>query len=355
MDQTRQGSARETASHASRPRAESRPGPRPSYGRVRRDLSSSFTRRVLDTDRARSNPSSPNYAKFWTPEEVTEAFKPSDESVEAVHTWLVDAGIAKSSITHTANKAWLAFFATASQAEQLLHTEYYEHQDTVTGGILPACDQYHLPKHIQKHVDYVTPGVNLLAPVDGPSGHSVELKRSLEARTQRTPGARALISDLAPKPKPPQNASDLSICDKIITPACVAALYQIPKANITPHASNEMGIFEAELQFWAQEDLNLFFTNLTTHIPNGTHPTGKLIDGGVAKTKNLSEAGGESELDFQLSYPIVYPQAITTFNVDDLHYQTWPNEYVIWRLSREPGLISLQHLQVGLQYPARRN
>ena len=87
-----------------------------------------------------------------------------------------------------------------------------------------------------------------------------------------------------------------------------------------------MGIFEAELQFWAQEDLDLFFTRLATHIPNGTHPIGDLIDGGVAKTTNLSEAGPESELDFQLSYPIVYPQKITTFNVDDLHYQTWLNE-----------------------------
>ena len=120
--------------------------------------------------------------------------------MEAVSAWLIDSGISSSSITHTANKAWLAFFATASHAEQLLHTEYYEHHDEVTGGIMPACDQYHLPEQIQQHVDYITPGVKLLAPTDGLLGDSTVAKRGLEARSLRTPGPHALVNDLATKP-----------------------------------------------------------------------------------------------------------------------------------------------------------
>lgn len=86
-----------------------------------------------------------------------------------------------------------------------------------------------------------------------------------------------------------------------------------------------MGIFEAELQFWDQLDLDKFFTNFT-YIPNGTHPFAKNIDGAVSKTTNVSEAGGEAMLDLELAYPIVYPQTITIFNEDDLHYQAQANQ-----------------------------
>lgn len=32
----------------------------------------------------------------------------------------------------------------------------------------------------------------------------------------------------------------------------------------------------------------------------------------------------------ELAYPIVYPQTITVWNVDDLHYQTWANDTYTW-------------------------
>lgn len=64
-----------------------------------------------------------------------------------------------------------------------------------------------------------------------------------------------------------------------------------------------MGIFEAELQYWDQLDLDLFFTNFTHWIPNGTHPVDNNVDGGVAQTANVSEAGGESMLDLEVSKP----------------------------------------------------
>lgn len=32
----------------------------------------------------------------------------------------------------------------------------------------------------------------------------------------------------------------------------------------------------------------------------------------------------------QLAYPIVHPQTITVWNVDDIHYQTWENDTYTW-------------------------
>ena len=79
------------------------------------------------------------------------------------------------------------------------------------------------------------------------------------------------------------------------------------------------GIFE-EGDFYAQQDLNSFFTNFTSYIPNGTHPILDSIDGGVAPVANLSQAGGEANLDFELAIPIIYPQTTTLYQVDDLYY-----------------------------------
>lgn len=94
---------------------------------------------------------------------------------------------------------------------------------------------------------------------------------------------------------------DLSNCSIVITPACVAALYNIPEPNGIAHPNNQMGVFE-EGDYYSQKDLNLFFANFTPYIPQDTHPTLKSIDGGKSPVK-VSQAGGESDLDMQLAYP----------------------------------------------------
>ena len=36
----------------------------------------------------------------------------------------------------------------------------------------------------------------------------------------------------------------------------------------------------------------------------------------------MTRAGGESDLDFQISYPIIYPQNSILFQTDDIYYAT---------------------------------
>jgi tripeptidyl-peptidase-1 len=78
---------------------------------------------------------------------------------------------------------------------------------------------------------------------------------------------------------------------------------------------NELGIYEEGDQY-DQEDLDLFFRAFASNIPNGTHPILNSIDGGVAPVAPV-DAGGESILDLQLAFPLVYPQKINLFQVDD--------------------------------------
>lgn len=278
-----------------------------------------------------SHPRSPKYGQHWTSEQVIEAFKPSESAVQGVRDWLAANGISKG-VALSDNKAWLAFDAPASKVETLLNTEYYEYKDARTGGVLPACDRYHVPSVVQEYIDYITPGIKLMAPVGGDAAAEDELRRRMGLRRTVNKHAKAPSKLRKQRPDRLQLASgngSLSTCDVAITPACVAALYKIPPGSLA-NPGNSMGIFEAELQFWDQKDLDLFYANFTPWIRAGTHPINHEIDGGVATTTNLSEAGGESMLDLELAYPIVYPQTITVWNVDDIHYQTWANDTYTW-------------------------
>ncbi|KAH8696765.1 putative protease S8 tripeptidyl peptidase I [Talaromyces proteolyticus] len=249
-----------------------------------------------------SNPSSKNYRKFWTEEDVHNMFAPSDESVSAVKHWLADSGIHDIRITHSDNKGWLAFIASGDELENLLHTDFYEYIDSETGDKAIAAEQYHVPKHIQGHIDYITPGIRL-----------PYLRKRSNVNKIYKPAQTRHVPKFAPM------SANTIACDKLITPDCVAALYNIPKATVTPSPNNSLGIFE-ENDYYTQSDLDSFFTHFPSYkIPNGTAPTPAFIDGAKAPEHF---GGSESNLDFMLAYPIIYPQNITLYQTDDPYYAT---------------------------------
>jgi len=111
-----------------------------------------------------------------------------------------------------------------------------------------------------------------------------------------------------------------AICDVAIIPLCIKTMYNI--TNPTKAApGNQLGIFEDLGDMYSQTDLNDFFLTLAPNIPQGTHPTLDGIDGATAPTTVLANAGPESDLDFQISYPIIYPQNSILFQTDDDVYE----------------------------------
>ncbi|EFW99720.1 protease s8 tripeptidyl peptidase [Grosmannia clavigera kw1407] len=266
-----------------------------------------------------SHPTSANFGKHWSAEAVIEAFQPSGETVEVVTAWLVGAGISKERITHSDNKAWLAFDATVAEAEQLLHTEYLH--DGAAGQALVGVEQYHLPGHIQEHVDYVTPGVKaVVMDLERRQKRSTTSKKMKAKRVTQTL-ARNARRKLRPFPRNVGDvtAANLTACDTVLTPACIQALYNFtaPEVDATVSTDNALGIFE-EGDHYDQADLNSFYAMYALQVPNGTHPDLDSIDGGVSPIDG--DAGGESLLDFTIAYPIIYPQNITLYQTDDDYY-----------------------------------
>ena len=181
--------------------------------------------------------------------------------------------------------------------------------------------RYHLPDRVREHVDYLSPGLRLMAGGRAvATGAKANAENEIEKRGFRTKGQSKFSSPIFGKNLsglaiPLASSSNLSACDTTITPPCIAAMYNITAATKSA-TGNELGIFE-EGDYYVAEDLVEFFTRYATNIPPTTKPILQGIDGGTAPGL-LDE--GESDLDLQISYPIIYPQNSKLFQTDDIYY-----------------------------------
>jgi tripeptidyl-peptidase I len=84
-----------------------------------------------------SHPSSAEYGKILSADEVTNLFAPAEESVKAIYEWLGESGIPLTAIAHSDSKGWLAIEMTAAQAEGLFNSELYEFEHVKSGKPSP--------------------------------------------------------------------------------------------------------------------------------------------------------------------------------------------------------------------------
>ncbi|KAI3400610.1 hypothetical protein diail_2322 [Diaporthe ilicicola] len=289
----------------------------------------------------RSNPLSPYYGQRMTPREVIDFFAPPKETVEAVRDWLVAGGIDVTRISQSVNKQvrganimiyyssysqaietdilqWIQFDATTAEVEDLLFTDYFYWEHSPTGSENIAAEEYHIPAHVQTHIDYITPGIRLRAD----PGRVRSLKRRAEAEQLSKRAVKAMntgMDIISPDASglPPLNSS---VCDSYVTQECIRTQYSIPKGDKAAKG-NELGIFESLGDHYGQNDLDVYWSTLYPEIPNGTYPITKGIDGAFGPAKNLSDAGVESDLDFESAQPLIWPQRTILFQTDDEIYE----------------------------------
>jgi tripeptidyl-peptidase-1 len=141
---------------------------------------------------------------------------------------------------------WLSFGATISEAENLFKTEYFIFEHSTSRQPQIACHEYHLPAHIAKLVDIVTPTIHFDAKVkpeklrrrlrdiqplpkrqmstDSPMGQVAPQRPGTAARVGADPawfpkqGESLAMSELL-------DTAQLENCDRQITPNCLRALY----------------------------------------------------------------------------------------------------------------------------------
>lgn len=252
-----------------------------------------------------SDPRSPKYGQHLSTEEVVKVFSASDEVIEATALWITSTlGIGKERLTLGAGRGWLTFQSSIQEAEALLNTEYWLYEHTLDEQMAMGTDYYSVPEELAEHIDFVFPGVVL-------------------GEIHKGPTATSSTSDTKPRPlkrSPRQQTADAT-CADLVTPACIKEVYGLPTAD-KAHPNNSMGIFE-QSSWYQNEDLDLFFQAYAPEIPQGTRPRNLSIDEAAWFYDDAGDVYNfpvEADLDIQVAWPIVYPQNVTVFQVDDVYY-----------------------------------
>jgi tripeptidyl-peptidase-1 len=91
----------------------------------------------------------------------------------------------------------------------------------------------------------------------------------------------------------------LKVCNDYITPACLQALYEIPAATSNVQ-NNPIGVVEYTPEFYSQSDLDLFFSNFSSHQKQTTPDVEDVDNVGLGSTANPSfGSSGEANLDLE--------------------------------------------------------
>lgn len=146
-----------------------------------------------------SNPSSSNYGKWLSKDEVAAYTAPADGNIEAVKAWLAGAGITK--VSQPTND-WIEFTAPVAVMEKLLDTKYqmYTHPDSASPHGIPRTTKYSVPKNLHGIIDMVTPTTAFYNPVKPvgkkSSGKGSGKKRATCDTTRLTPSCIDSLYDV---------------------------------------------------------------------------------------------------------------------------------------------------------------
>lgn len=157
--------------------------------------------------------------------------------------------------------------------------------------------RYHVPEHLQGHIDYITPGVKLTPVVK----RHTKVKRASHL-THMMPETKAWSLDGKEHSVPPKAmglSPDVQGCGYNMTPTCIKAMYKIPDATSAVNG-NSLGLYE-QGDYFAKSDVDLFCKEYAPWVPQGTYPIPALIDGANYSVPPYSSLNtGESDIDIDL-------------------------------------------------------
>lgn len=299
-----------------------------------------------------SDPASPHYGHHWSHKKVVEFFAPSEESFTQVKLWLLKAGIPASSIAHSRSAGIVRFNASIGQAEEIFLSSYaiYQHvEDPKVFNLLTT--NYSLPHHVKRHIDFVSPTVQVGGQINRHSkytkqkraasehhqpdanytqehrrahSHKHHLHRKLGSRQRHgaSPKGSARAGPMTEDSPTASSESPLQGCETTITPACLRNLYEIPE-NTHFNPKNGMAVVEYSHEYYSDTDLAMFLKEFTK-VPSDTRPIFRAIGSGLTTKQNFpGQDIYESNLDLQYAIPLVYPQPVTLWQVGYLGDDTF--------------------------------
>ncbi|KAI0314901.1 family S53 protease [Amylostereum chailletii] len=229
-----------------------------------------------------STPSSANYGKHLSKEEVNAYVAPKQETVEAVQAWLSDNGLNSTSLSPAGD--WLGFRTTVEQANVMLNADFSNFTHLDTGESTIRTLSYSIPASLKGHLNFVHPTIAF----PDPSRSGLPLIHTPLAAAQNS----SLTTDAV-------SAS----CNIAITPDCVLSLYGVPSTPATLSNSSQLAVTGLIDQYANQADLTNFLHQFRPDLPDSTMFSLQSIGGGQ-NPQDPADAGFEANLDIQYTVGI---------------------------------------------------
>ncbi|KAJ7504162.1 family S53 protease [Mycena galericulata] len=237
-----------------------------------------------------STPSSANYGKHLTKDEVNAYLAPTDDALAAVQSWLSSNNVTAVSSAGAAGD-WLTMTIPVSKANELLGANYETFQHLSSGKSYARTLSYSLPDDVAAHIDDIHPSTTFNNPVSARPVLSV-------------PQSSSVPSDATAKS-----------CATSVTPACLQSLYNIPTTPAT-QSSNTIAVAGFIDQFAQKADLKNFLELFRTDISSSTTFGLQTLDGG-ADTQGAQDAGVEANLDIQYTVGVATDVPIVFVSVGE--------------------------------------
>lgn len=160
-----------------------------------------------------SDPSHPRYGQHLSANEVNQLVKPTNQTLELVHEWLLGHSIDTTLLQYSPAKDWIKVTLPIKSVESLLDTSFsvFKHED---GSHLVRAPQWSLPLHLHEHIETIQPTNSF---VRMKTKNSVATINSLDDNSSQYQ-QRALDANSNPSLSQACNAS-------AVTPLCLRKLY----------------------------------------------------------------------------------------------------------------------------------
>ena len=237
-----------------------------------------------------STPDHPEYGKhFRTHDEMKRMLQPSAASMDAVQTWLEDAGI--TNIEQDAD--WVKFQTTVETANKLLDANFQYYVNRASHAERLRTLEYSIPDSLAPHVNLVTPTTRF---------------GQMHANRATMHGKKKVASAAFRKAAHYTSAD----CNNAITPQCLKDLYSI--GDYAAKADNGNGVaFASYLEQYARySDLALFEKNIAPYAEGQNFSVVQFNGGGNDQTS--SSDSSEANLDLQYIVGVSSPVPVTEYS-----------------------------------------
>jgi tripeptidyl-peptidase I len=281
-----------------------------------------------------SDPTHDRYGQHLSSDEVNELVKPAADSLELVHTWLLDHGIEAYELEYSEAKDWIKVSLPIRDVERLLNTKYsvFRHED---GSHLVRTLEWSLPKHLHNHVTAVQPTNSFFRAA--PKSSNVKPVAFDEGKNFRFNKYN---------PSVPNNMTVAQACNvSAVTPLCLRTLYGTLDYVPQVPGQNKVGLTNYLGEANNRSDVSIFLQRFRPEAASAAYTFKTIVIAGGDDQQtpdNATQLGTgkdlEGNLDAETIIGIDYPTPLTTYNtggsppfIPDLFAPTNTNEpYLTW-------------------------